>query len=310
MRLSWMTAALGLGLFVFDRVTGVPATADSLMTLVLFVMGLLSWALLKTRHYDGMTWMLVVFLFGIASSSAWFYGSVRTMNIVLIPMGLIAAGVFLSRRGMVWTTVAAIVLLGLLTAAEALHLFRSQPQFAVGWRTWMTQVACLFGVAAMMHLSRTHMRVAQQEHQAEAVQRLETQLDRDLEQERFANLFRSSPAPIYVQSVRTGTILEVNPAFEQAMGYTRGQVLGRKDHVLWIQDDRYQAFVEQCRRGGRTDWHSITGVGGDGRTVDLQICSDQDEGPGDGLRITALRVPVAAGELTQVVPPPGEVPSA
>ena len=35
MRLSWMTAALGLGLFAVDRFTGVPATADSMMTLVL-----------------------------------------------------------------------------------------------------------------------------------------------------------------------------------------------------------------------------------------------------------------------------------
>ena len=60
MRLSWMTAALGLGLFVIDRAAGVPATADSLMTLVLAVMGMLSWVLLKIRQYNSVAWLLVV----------------------------------------------------------------------------------------------------------------------------------------------------------------------------------------------------------------------------------------------------------
>ena len=102
MRLSWMTAALGLGLFVIDRLTGVPTTADSMMTLVLAVMGALSWLLLKIRRYNSVAWLLVVFLFGMASASTWFFGSVRTINIVLILMGQVAAGIFLSRRGLLW----------------------------------------------------------------------------------------------------------------------------------------------------------------------------------------------------------------
>lgn len=294
MRLSWMTAALGLGLFVIDRIAGVPATADSLMTLVLAVMGLLSWALLKVRRYNSVAWLLVVFLFGMAASSTWFFGSVRTVNIVLILMGQVAAGIFLSRRGLVWTTVAAIALLGLLTWADAAGVLAGRPRFGVTWRTWMTQSVSLMGVAAMMYLSRTQMRMAQALHLKEALQRLQTQLDRDIGQERFSRLFRASPTPILVQSARTGAILDVNRAFEQVMGYPRKAVMNKRDRFLWLDDERYAAYSQDRHGARRTDWHGITGIGHNGQHIELQICSERDEGSDDGLRITVLRLPGTA----------------
>ena len=299
MRLSWMTAALGLGLFVIDRIAGVPATADSMMTLVLAVMGALSWVLLKTRHYDSVAWLLVVFLFGMAASSTWFFGSVRTVNIVLILMGQVAAGIFLSHRGLLWTTCAAIALLGLLTWADAAGVLAGTPRFVVSWRTWMTQSASLLGVAAMMYLNRTQMRLAQEMHLKEATQRLKTQLDRDIGQERFSRLFRASPTPIFVQSARTGAILDVNRAFEQVLGYSRNEVMNKRDGFLWLHDEQYKAFSHDRRGARRTDWHPITGIGRNGQHIGLQICSERDEGPDDGLRITALRLP---GASTRALP--------
>ena len=304
MRLSWMTAVLGLGLFAVDRLTGVPPTADSMMTLVLAVMGTLSWVLLKLRHYNSVAWLLVVFLFGMATASTWFFGSVRTVNIVLILMGQVASGIFLSRRGLVMTTVAAIALLGLLTWADAAGLLAGQPRFVVGWRTWMTQSASLVGVAAMMYLNRTQMRMAQALHLREAMQRLKTQLDRDLGQDRFARLFESSPTPIFVQSARTGAILDVNQAFERTLGYARQDVLNRREGFLWLQDEDHQRFVRDRRAKRRTGWHPITALSRDGRPLALQISSERDDDPNDGLLITAMRVPgsVTGGLPTTHVP--------
>ena len=304
MRLSWMTAVLGLGLFAVDRLTGVPATADSMMTLVLAVVGMLSWVLLKLRHYNSVAWLLVVFLFGMATASTWFFGSVRTVNIVLILMGQVASGIFLSRRGLVMTTVAAIALLGVLTWADAAGLLAGQPRFVVGWRTWMTQSASLVGVAAMMYLNRTQMRMAQALHLREAMQRLKTQLDRDLGQDRFARLFESSPTPIFVQSARTGAILDVNQAFERTLGYARQDVLNRREGFLWLQDEDHQRFVRDRRATRRTGWHPITALSRDGRPLALQISSERDDDPNDGLLITAMRVPgsVTGGLPTTHVP--------
>lgn len=304
MRLSWMTALLGMALFSIDRLTGVPATADSMMTLVLAVMGGMSWGLLKIRRYNSVAWLLVVFLFGMASASTWFFGSVRTVNIVLILMGQVAAGIFLSRLGSIWTTVSAIALLGVLTWADAMGLLAGTPRFTVGWRTWMTQSASLLGVAAMMYLNRTQMRMAQSLHLKEAMQRLKAQLDRDLGQDRFARLFQSSPTPIFVQSTRTGAILDVNKAFERTLGYPRKEVLNRRDGFLWQQDDDHRNFVRDRRATRRTEWQPITALCRDGRTLAMQISSERDDDPNDGLVITAMRVPGSmAGALPTMQAP-------
>lgn len=299
MRLSWMTSVLGMVLFAVDRFIGMPVTADSMMTLVLAVMGALAWVLLKVRRYNSVAWLLVVFLFGMAAASTWFFGSVHTINIVLILMGLVAAGIFLSRRGLLWTTAAAVALLGLLTWADAAGLLAGQPRFAVSWRNWLSQSASLVGVAAMMFLNRTQVRLAQELHLQEATQRLRAQLDRDLGQGRFSRLFRTSPTPIFVQSMRNGAILDVNLAFERALGYTRQEVLSRRDGFLWLHDEAYAAFSQDRRAHRRTGWHSITGVGRNGQQVSLQICSERDDDADDGLRITVLRVP---GHTTSAMP--------
>lgn len=47
-----------------------------------------------------MAWLLVVFLFGMAAASTWFFGSVRTVNIALILMGQVASWMFLNRTQM------------------------------------------------------------------------------------------------------------------------------------------------------------------------------------------------------------------
>ena len=299
MRLSWMTAALGLGLFAIDRYTGVPATADSMMTLVLAVMGALSWLLLKTRHYNSVAWLLVVFLFGMAAASSWFFGSVRTVNIVLVLMGQVVAGIFLSRQRLVLTTGAGIGLLGLLTWADATGVLAGTPRFVVGWRTWMTQSASLVGVAAMMYLNRTQMRMAQELHLREARQRLKAQLDRDLGQDRFVRLFQSSPTPIFVQSARTGAILDVNKAFERTLGYARQDVLNRRESFLWVQDEDHQRFIRDRRATRRIGWLPITALCRDGRLLAMQISCERDDDPNDGLLITAMRVP---GSLVGVLP--------
>jgi PAS domain S-box-containing protein len=306
MRLSWMTAALGVALFSIDRLTGVPATADSMMTLVA-----LSWLLLKTRHYNGVAWLLVAFLFGMAAASTWFFGSVRTINIVLILMGQVAAGIFLSRRGLLWTTGAAMLLLGGLTWADAAGVLPGTPRFVVGWRTWMTQSASLLGVAAMMYLNRTQVRMAQALHLREATQRLKAQLDRDLGQDRFARLFHSSPTPIFVQSARTGAILDVNKAFERTLGYARKDVLNRRESFLWQQDEDLKRFVRDRRATRRTGWYPITALCRDGRSLDLQISCERDDDPNDGLLITAMRDPGSTtGALPTAHAPLGVAPDA
>lgn len=288
--LALLVGALTLLLFVVDRVMGLPIDADSLLGLGLGAVALLSWWWLRGGRYASVAWLLVASLLAQAAASAYFFGSVRTMNIWLIVVAQIGVGIFLSRRALVWTTLGVILLLGVLTWSDAQGWLRGPPGFEVGWRTWMTQVACLLGVAVMVYLNRTQMQTAQEQQLQEAQQRLHAQLERDHGLERFSRIFFSSPTPIFVQSARTGHILDVNQAFEQVTGYPPEAVLNRRDGFLWLQDARHDAFVHSRRSQWRTGWQPITCVCADGRHLALLICSERDEEPDDSLVITALRL--------------------
>lgn len=288
--LALLVVALTMVLFASDRLMGVPMDADGLLGLGLGAVALLSWALLRRQHYASVAWLLVGSLLAQASASAYFFGSVRTMNIWLIVVAQIGVGIFLSRRSLVWTTLGVILLMGLLTWADAQGWLKAQIGFDVGLRTWMLQVACLLGVAAMVYLNRVQMRTAQYEQLQEANQRLQAQLERDHGMERFSRIFSSSPTPIFVQSARTGHILDVNQAFEHVTGYSREAVLNRRDAFLWVQDARHEAFVQNRRSQWRTGWQPITGLCANGHELALLICSEQDEEPDDSLVITALRL--------------------
>jgi PAS domain S-box-containing protein len=288
--LALLVVALTMVLFASDRLMGVPMDADGLLGLGLGAVALLSWWLLRQQHYASVAWLLVGSLLAQASASAYFFGSVRTVNIWLIVVAQIGVGIFLSRRSLVWTTLGVILLMGLLTWADAQGLLKAQIGFDVGLRTWMLQVACLLGVAAMVYLNRVQMRTAQYEQLQEANQRLQAQLERDHGMERFSRIFSSSPTPIFVQSARTGHILDVNQAFEHVTGYSREAVLNRRDAFLWVQDARHEAFVQNQRSQWRTGWQPITGLCANGHELALLICTEQDEEPDDSLVITALRL--------------------
>jgi PAS domain S-box-containing protein len=290
-RLSLLTLCLGLGLFVSDRLTGVPMDPDSLLTLGLAGMGLGAWVLLKLRHYRVVAWLLVASLFGMAAASTHFYGSARTVNNALLLVGLVAVALFLSRRAMIGSTAAAIALLAGMTWADAAGWLAGQPDFLVGWRTWVSQAACLVGVAAMMYLNRTQMKMAQALHLQAAQERLKAMDERDLGQERFLRFFRSSPAALFVQSTRDGHIIDVNPAFERMTGYRRRQVTGKRDGFLWARDALHDAFIQARRQSRRTDWCPVTLLCHNGQPLAVQVCSERDDDPQDGLAITALRVP-------------------
>ena len=288
-RLCLLAAGVAVGLFVFERLIGASLDGDSVLLLMLAAMGLVSWLLLSKHHYSVVAWLVVGTLLVMVVASAFTYGSVRTVNVALILVAQVAVGLLLSRRELVWLTVGAVALLAALTWADAAGLLLGEPSFEVGWRTWVSQAACLAGVTFMMYLNHTEMAAAQSLHLREAGARLQAQMERDRERERFARVFQSSPTPLFVQSARTGLILDVNPAFVRALGYLRKEVVKKRDSFLWQHDEDHEAFSRERRASRRTRWCAITAICKGGQTLRLQICSQRDDDPRDGLVITAMR---------------------
>ncbi|HEY3616898.1 MAG TPA: PAS domain S-box protein [Candidatus Sulfotelmatobacter sp.] len=69
--------------------------------------------------------------------------------------------------------------------------------------------------------------------------------------DKFEKVFRSSPTPFSITTLREGRFVDVNAAFERRYGYSRAEVLGRAVHELhmWCDPADRMFMTEQLRQG-------------------------------------------------------------
>jgi PAS domain S-box-containing protein/diguanylate cyclase (GGDEF)-like protein len=74
-------------------------------------------------------------------------------------------------------------------------------------------------------------------------------------QERFATIFRSSPAGISLSRLSDGRLVDANPAFLSMLGYDRHEVIGRtaREMGVFVSPRDRESFVETIRTHGRVD---------------------------------------------------------
>ncbi len=80
----------------------------------------------------------------------------------------------------------------------------------------------------------------------------ESEGSRRISEDKFQKVFRSSPIPFSITTVKEGRFLDVNAAFEQRYGYLRAEVLGRTVHELRIWEDPAdrELMTTQLNKGG------------------------------------------------------------
>jgi PAS domain S-box-containing protein len=99
---------------------------------------------------------------------------------------------------------------------------------------------------SLMRLANT-LRIAGAENA-----RAKAEGDRQLSEEKFQKVFRSSPIPFSITTLKEGRFLDVNAAFERRYGYAREEALGHTVHELRIWEDPADRvlMIEQLQRGG------------------------------------------------------------
>jgi PAS domain S-box-containing protein len=80
----------------------------------------------------------------------------------------------------------------------------------------------------------------------------QAQGDQRISDEKFQKVFRSSPIPFSITTVKEGRFIDVNAAFERRYGYAREELLGHTVHELRIWEDPADRMlmVEQLQRSG------------------------------------------------------------
>jgi PAS domain S-box-containing protein len=71
-------------------------------------------------------------------------------------------------------------------------------------------------------------------------------------EEKFEKVFRSSPVPFSITTLKEGKFIDVNAAFERRYGYSRAEVLGRTVHELriWENPADREFMIAQLNKGG------------------------------------------------------------
>jgi PAS domain S-box-containing protein len=103
---------------------------------------------------------------------------------------------------------------------------------------------------AEIYGSELEKRLSDLQKAEQALDQSETQ--RLVSEEKFQNIFHSSPIAFSITTLEEGRFLEVNAAFENRYGYRREELLGRTVHELRMWDhaaDR-TLLLTQLRRGG------------------------------------------------------------
>ncbi len=87
-------------------------------------------------------------------------------------------------------------------------------------------------------------------------------------EEKFSKAFFNSPAFLIITELDTGTIIEVNQAYADMIGYAREDIIGNTAPALGVfQPEDRAEYIEQLTRTGRVQDREIQGTNREGRPV-------------------------------------------
>ncbi|MDT4829485.1 Adaptive-response sensory-kinase SasA [compost metagenome] len=286
--MSLVIGIAGLLVLTLELVLAAPGKHEGWVAGGLTVVAWFCYGLTRTGRTRYVAHLIVAAVLASAIFSALTYGSVRTAVGFLFMGAVLGAGIFLGRTALIITTAASIGSLGALTWAEANGLMTATPDFNVSLRVWITHSATILVSALMVHHSRVRTNRAIRLKTQEFERRKATEQERDRSLERFARIFRTSPSPMVAQSARTGSILDVNPAFERSYGYARDQVLGRQESFLWNDPAQRDTYLQQLYAERHMDQFPCLGRRADGTVFQALISSEMGTDREDKLIITTI----------------------
>jgi PAS domain S-box-containing protein len=215
------------------------------------------------------------------------FGSLRSSGVMLFVAGVAAAGVFLERGALLASVAFTCCAMAVLLWIEQ-HGWMHAPVMQVNATTVVVYMATVVVVAIVVYYSRQTSHRANAQLLSELEARRRTEQERDRSQERFARIFRTSPTPMLAQSARDGLILDVNPAFERCYGFTRDQIKGRDDAVLWADSSQRELYLQYLIEKRQVLDFQCKGVRADGTTFNALVCSELGNDPEDKLLISTV----------------------
>ncbi len=280
-------ALMMLGMALVDHLLAPPGHSLSHISLSMGVVALLSLLLVRSGRNE---WAIPLVVMGLLVVTSWAvasHGSVRSASAFAFLCAVVMAGIYLSVRAMLATTVAGVLLLAGLTWAEAAGQLPPASMQA-DLRYWLMGSVIMVLIGAQLYHSRKATEAVYLRHLAQVEDRLRLEHERDRSHRRFQRIFQLNPTALLVQAAGTRAVLEVNPAFERRFGHAAAQVVGLPAARLWADPAQWQAHSQVLFEHGRTDWQPVRWLGADGQPQDVLVSSELNEDSSGLLILTSV----------------------
>lgn len=270
------------GVYLREGLTVLTGVGIGLTLVIWCLLGL--YLLGQRKHLPGLLVYALVLSSGMAIAA---HGTVRSMASLVLLAAIVGAGVFLTRRNMIFSAALGIVMLGVLNWAEVRGLLPT-PNTHTGWAVWITQTGVLISLVVTVNFGRRRLIQAfRAQHQALA-QAHDAEAELRDSEARISALFRNNPVACLVQSVERGAITDCNQAFCALFGYQRHELLGRNIPALWADPGDLLEFKTKLKATRRVQAMSGTGRRQDGSTFAVQVHAEVVRHGGEQLVITMV----------------------
>ena len=229
--LRWVllsVALMMLGMAAADHLLSPPGESRSYISLSMGTVALLSYWLVRS---DRRKWESPLMVTGVMVATTWAvysYGSVRAASTFAFLGAVVMAGTYLRLRALWITTLSGVLLLGVLTWAEASgHLPRAT--LLPDLRYWLMGSVIILLIGAQLYHTRKATDEVYLRHLSQMEERLRLEHERDQSMRRFRRIFVLNPTALLVQTANSQAVVEVNPAFERRFGYRDDQIVGQHD---------------------------------------------------------------------------------
>jgi PAS domain S-box-containing protein len=288
--LRWVllsVALLMLGMALADHLLSPAGDSRAFVSLSMCGVALLAYLLLRSTRSGWEGPLLVTGGLLVSAWAVYSYGSVRTAATFGFLAVVVVAGSYLRLRALWATTLAGVLLLAVLTWAEAGGLL-VPPGMRPDLRYWLMGCVIALVIGVQLYQSRKATEVVYQRHLSQVEDRIRLEYERDQSLRRFRRIFLLNPTALLVQTASTQAVVEVNPAFERSLGYRGDQIEGQAAQRFWADAEQWRAHGQELFDKGRTDWHPARWRRADGTVLEVLVCSELSEDSGGLLILTTV----------------------
>lgn len=262
-------------------------SAQVALYLGLTVVAACMYGLYRKSRYMVAVYLLIAALIVLTATSVWLNGSIRGVGVIGFIVAIVVAGVYVSRNTLALVVMICCALLSALFYAEWTGLI-GRTDFSVNARTLSAYLIVMAGLGIAIYQGRHLLLRALLSYRQELARREKAEHDLELSEERFARIFRNSPAAMLIADASSQRIIDVNAAFTRIFGLRRDEVIGSDERRLWAEPEAVRQQRDQLLRRGGTATFVACGRRADGGTFSASVSCEKEGDDPDALVISII----------------------